>query len=180
MRDGTTLMSNVYRPATRGEYPVLLIRLPYGKDSSTDTTYLDPVKAALRGYLVVVQDVRGRYASEGRFTPFVREFEDGHDSVEWAAKLPGSNGSVGMYGLSYSGKTQWDAAVTQPPSLKSMAPGQTWGNHLNGGQWRGGTGELGTAQYWAQAALSPDILSRKHSGEPEKIKEKLPTLIGSI
>jgi uncharacterized protein len=180
MRDGTTLMSNVYRPTTRGEYPVLLTRLPYGKDSSADTTYFDPVKAARRGYLVVVQDVRGRYASEGRFTPFVREFEDGHDSVEWAAKLPGSNGSVGMFGLSYFGKTQWDAAVTRPPSLKSIAPGQTWGNHLNGGQWRGGAGELGTVQYWAQAALALDILFRRYREEPERIEEKLPMLIGSI
>ncbi len=180
MRDGTTLMSNVYRPATRGEYPVLLTRLPYGKDSSADTTYFDPVRAARRGYLVVVQDVRGRYASEGRFTPFVREFEDGHDSVEWAAKLPGSNGSVGMFGLSYFGKTQWDAATTQPPSLKSMAPGQTWGNYLNGVQWRGGAGELGTVQYWAQAALALEILFRRHREEPEKIEEKLPMLIGSI
>jgi uncharacterized protein len=132
MRDGATLMSNVYRPASGGPYPVLLTRLPYGKDLSFSSTYFDPVKAARRGYLVVVQDVRGRYASEGEFTPFAHEFEDGHDSVEWAAKLPGSNGSVGMFGLSYFGKTQWHAAVTQPPSLRSMAPGQAWGNHLNG------------------------------------------------
>jgi len=122
MRDGTTLMSNVYRPADGGPYPVLLARMPYGKDLPFDSTYLDPVRAAQRGYIVAVQDVRGRYASEGKFTPFVREFEDGYDSVEWAAKLPDSSGGVGMIGLSYLGKTQWHAAVMQPPSLKSMAP----------------------------------------------------------
>ena len=104
MRDGTTLMSNVYRPAEGGEYPVLLARLPYGKDLPLGTSVLDPIKAAEAGYIVVVQDVRGRYRSEGKFVPFVKEYEDGHDTVEWAAKLPDSNGSVGMYGLSYFGK----------------------------------------------------------------------------
>ena len=180
MRDGTTLMSNVYSPAAGGSYPVLLTRLPYGKDLAADTTYFDPMKAARRGYVVVVQDVRGRYASEGRFTPFVREFEDGYDSVEWAARLPGSNGDVGMFGLSYFGKTQWHASVMQPPSLKSMAPGQTWGNHLNGVQRRGGVGELGLMQYWAQSALALEILFRRHRGEPEEIEEKLPEIVGSI
>ncbi|MCA1688300.1 MAG: CocE/NonD family hydrolase [Actinobacteria bacterium] len=180
MRDGTALMSNVYRPASGGPYPVLLTRLPYGKDLSADTTYFDPMKAARRCYLVVVQDVRGRYASEGKFTPFVREIEDGHDSVEWAAKLPGSSGSVGMFGLSYFGKTQWHAAVAQPPSLRSMAPGQTWGNHLNGAQMRGGAQELGLMQYWAQTALALGVLFRRYRGEPEMIEEKLPTLVGSI
>jgi putative CocE/NonD family hydrolase len=115
-----------------GGYPVLLTRLPYGKDLPSDASVLDPVTAAEAGYIIVVQDVRGRYRSEGKFVPFVAEYEDGYDTVEWAAKLPGSNGSVGMYGLSYFGKTQWHAAVMRPPSLKSMVPGLTWGNHLNG------------------------------------------------
>ena len=180
MRDGTTLMSNVYSPISGGPYPVLLTRLPYGKDLSVDTTYFDPIKAARRGYVVVVQDVRGRYASEGEFTPFVHEFEDGYDSVEWAARLPGSNGSVGMFGLSYFGKTQWHAAVTRPPSLRSMAPGLAWGNHLNGVQMRGGAGELGLMQYWAQSALALGMLIRRHRGEPEQIERRLPALIGSI
>jgi putative CocE/NonD family hydrolase len=180
MRDGTTLMSNVYRPVGSGPHPVLLTRLPYGKDLSADTTYFDPIRAAGHGYVVVVQDVRGRYASEGKFTPFAHEFEDGYDSVEWASRLPDSNGDVGMFGLSYFGKTQWHAAVTRPPSLKSLAPGQAWGNHLNGVQWRGGAGELGLMQYWAQTALALEILFRRHRGEPQKIEEKLPGLIGSI
>ena len=177
MRDGTTLMANVYRPAARGEYPVLLARLPYGKDLPLNSAYLDPVRAARRGYVVVIQDVRGRYASEGAFTPFVREFEDGYDTVEWAAKLPGSSGAVGMAGLSYLGKVQWQAAVMRPPSLKSMVPGQTWGNHLGGVQMRGGAQELGLMQYWAQTALAPEILFRKYRDQPEQIKKKLPGLV---
>jgi putative CocE/NonD family hydrolase len=180
MRDGTTLMSDVYRPAGGGPYPVLLTRLPYGKDLSSGTSVLDPIKAAGAGFIVVVQDVRGRYRSEGRFVPFVREYEDGYDTVEWAARLPGSDGTVGTYGLSYFGKTQWHAAVMRPPSLGSMAPVQTWGNHLGGVQMRGGVQELGLMQFWAQASLTLDLLFRKYSRDREKIAEKLPALISTI
>ncbi len=143
MRDGTTLVADIYRPAGDGEYPVLLSRLPYGKDQSINTTYMHPIRAAQRGYIVVIQDVRGRFDSEGEWYPFVNEFEDGYDTVEWAARLLGSNGKVGMYGASYLGMTQWQAAVMKPPSLKSTAPGITWVNHLNGAQFRGGVRELG-------------------------------------
>ncbi len=180
MRDGATLMANVYRPAAGGPYPVLLTRLPYGKDLPFNTTYFDPLKAARAGYIVAVQDVRGRYASEGSFTPFVREFEDGYDSVEWAARLPGSNGRVGMFGVSYYGKTQWHAAVMRPPALKSMVPGITWGDHLNGVQMRGGAQELGLMQYWAQATLAPEALFRRYRGDPGQLEKKLPSLVGSI
>ena len=180
MRDGTTLMSNVYRPADGGEYPVLLTRLPYGKDLPLGSSVLDPLKATGAGYIVVVQDVRGRYRSEGKFTPFVNEYEDGYDTVEWAAGLPGSDGSVGMYGLSYFGKTQWHAAVMRPPSLGSMVPGITWGNHLNGVQMRGGAQELGLMQYWAPASLALDLLFRKYAGDPARIEEKLPEVVGVI
>jgi putative CocE/NonD family hydrolase len=180
MRDGTLLMADVYRPAEDGEYPVLLTRLPYGKDQPRDPTYFDPIKAALAGYIVVVQDVRGRHASGGEFVPFVREYEDGYDTVEWAAKLPGSDGNVGMFGLSYFGKTQWQAAVTGPPSLKSMVPGLTWGNHLNGVQMRGGVQELGVILYWAVAAIAQDALSRKYRRDPARIFERLPELVGVI
>ena len=180
MRDGTTLMSNVYRPAGEGEYPVLLARLPYGKDLPLNAAYLDPIKAALSGYIVVIQDVRGRFSSEGDFTPFVREFEDGYDAVEWAARLPGANGRVGTIGLSYLGKAQWQAAVMRPPSLASMVPGQTWGNHLNGVQMRGGAQEIGLMQYWAQTTLALGQLFRRYRGEPEQIQKKLPALVGVV
>jgi uncharacterized protein len=180
MRDGAPLMSNVYRPAESGEYPVLLTRLPYGKDLPLGSSVLDPIKAAEAGYIVVVQDVRGRYRSEGKFVPFVKEYEDGYDTVEWAARLPGSDGSVGMYGLSYFGKTQWHAAVMRPPTLKSMVPGITWGNHLNGVQMRGGVQELGLMQYWAQTALALNLLFRRYAGDPERIGEVLPELVGTI
>ena len=180
MRDGTVLMSNVYRPAGGGPYPVLLSRYPYGKDISSGTSMLDPIKAAKAGYIVVVQDVRGRYRSGGSFISFVSEYEDGYDSVEWAASLPESDGSVGMYGLSYFGKTQWHAAAMRPPALRSMVPAQTWGNHLNGAQMRGGVQELGLIQLWAQASIAIDLLFRKYAGDRQKIGEKLPYLVSTI
>jgi len=183
MRDGTVLMSNVYQPggdAADGEYPVLLTRQPYGKDLALATNYLNPIKTAEHGYIVVIQDVRGRYASEGEWNPSVYEFEDGYDTVEWAANLPGSNGDVGMYGVSYFGMTQWQAAVMQPPSLKSMAPGITWGNYLNSSQIRGGVRELGLRYYWSEAVIAPDALIRKYREDREELGKQLPKLVGVI
>jgi uncharacterized protein len=183
MRDGVNLMADVYRPggeASDGEYPVLVTRQPYGKNLPIATGYMDAAKAAEHGYIVVIQDVRGRFASEGEWNPSVYEFEDGYDTVEWAAGLPGSNGRVGMYGASYFGMTQWQAAVMQPPSLKSMAPGITWGNFLNGAQYRGGVRELGLRIYWWEATLALDSLLRKYRDTPEKLKELLPAQVGVI
>src|SRR5712691_7574634 len=111
MRDGSVLRANVYRPAGEGKWPVLLTRLPYGKDFPSGTAFLDPAQVARRGYVVVVQDTRGRSTSEGEWVPFFHEAQDGYDTVEWAAQLPHSSGSVGMYGISYFGFTQWATAV---------------------------------------------------------------------
>src|SRR4051812_19753223 len=183
MRDGVNLMADVYRPggeASDGEYPVLVTRQPYGKNLPIATGYMDATKAAEHGYIVVIQDVRGRFASEGEWNPSVYEFEDGYDTVEWAAGLPGSNGRVGMYGASYFGMTQWQAAVMQPPSLKSMAPGITWGNFLNGTHLRGGGRELGLRFYWSVAGLAPNTLLRKYRKDPEEREKRLRELAGVI
>jgi hypothetical protein len=180
LRDGTTLMANVFRPADDGEYPVLLTRLPYSKDTPRDFTYFDPIRAARHGYIVVVQDVRGRFASGGEFGSFPQEIEDGHDAVEWAAGLPGSDGQVGMWGLSYFGKTQWHAATSRPPSLGSMVPGQTWGNHLNGASLRGGARELGLVHFWARAAIAPHQIVREDAGDHETLGARLAEAIGII
>lgn len=183
MRDGTTLVADVYRPggdAADGPYPVLLTRQPYGKELPIATDYMDAIKAAGHGYIVVIQDVRGRFGSEGDWNPSVYEFEDGYDSVEWAASLPGSNGEVGIYGASYFGMTQWQAAVMQPPSLKSMAPGITWGNYLNGSQFRGGVRELGLRFYWWMSVLSLNSFFRKYRKDRDKLAELLPSLVEAI
>lgn len=148
MRDGTLLRANVYRPAGEGPWPVLLTRLPYGKDYALGSAILDPVQAARRGYAVIVQDTRGRFRSEGDFYPFRAEAEDGFDSVAWAAGLPFSDGRVGMYGASYFGQTQWLAAVERPPALKAIAPCVTWDDCFHGHGFRHGAIELGMIVNW--------------------------------
>ncbi len=148
MRDGVTLRANVYRPEGQGPWPTLLTRLPYGKDVPEQLSWLDPIQSAAKGFMVVIQDTRGRFASEGEWIPLHFEREDGYDTVEWAARLPGSNGRVGMYGQSYLGNTQWMAAVEQPPSLVAIAPSQTFSDPLNGLLARGGALEFGLTPLW--------------------------------
>ncbi|MGY0064103.1 CocE/NonD family hydrolase [Streptomyces sp. LZ34] len=149
MRDGTILRGTVYRPAGDGRFPVLLSRLPYGKDVNINTGYFDPVRAAAHGYVVIMQDVRGRFASGGEFVPNVHEAADGHDTVRWAARLPCSDGRVGMWGRSYHAGTQWRAALTDPPGLLSLVPGVCAGHTtLDGTGLRGGAREFGSRLSW--------------------------------
>lgn len=148
MRDGTLLRANVFRPGDEGPWPVLLTRTPYGKEAGDMIGWLDPVRAARAGFIVVLQDTRGRFSSDGEWVPFRFEREDGHDSVEWAAQLPGSNGRVGMYGPSYVGNTQWMAAIERPRGLAAFAPSLTWSEPLDGLFARGGALELGLASSW--------------------------------
>ena len=168
MRDGIILRANIYRPAGEGQWPVLLTRLPYGKDFSLGTSWVDPVQVARRGYVVIVQDTRGRFTSEGEWVPFIKEEFDGVDTIEWAAKLPYSNGKVGMYGISYYGFTQWSAAVHQPAALKAMVPSQTWNDPYNGVIFRGGALELGIAGNW-QLMMGLDVLMRRHRDDPQAL-----------
>ncbi|MGA7800418.1 MAG: CocE/NonD family hydrolase, partial [Gammaproteobacteria bacterium] len=109
-RDGVRLDADVYRPDADGEFPVLLMRQPYGRRIAATVVYAHPAWYAAQGFLVVIQDVRGRGTSEGVFRVFEHEVDDGFDAVEWAARLPGSCGRVGMYGFSYQGMTQFYAA----------------------------------------------------------------------
>ncbi|WP_249929457.1 CocE/NonD family hydrolase [Paenibacillus naphthalenovorans] len=123
LRDGTVLYADIYRPdEPEKEYPVLLMRQPYGRAIASTVSHAHPLWYAQHGYIVVIQDVRGRGDSQGEFIPFIHEAQDGYDAVEWAAKLPGSTGRVGMYGFSYQGSTQWAAASAHPPHLKAIAP----------------------------------------------------------
>jgi putative CocE/NonD family hydrolase len=169
MRDGVTLRANIYRPAGEGHWPVLLTRLPYGKDFPLGSAMLDPVQAARRGYVVVVQDTRGRFTSDGEWSPFRAEALDGYDTVAWAAKLPYSDGNVGMYGGSYFGFTQWIAASQQPPSLKALIPYITWNDPFNGVFARGGALELGIMASW-QLMMGMDVLNRRHRNDPDPQK----------
>lgn len=149
MRDGVTLMADVYRPEGNGPFPVLLIRLPYDKTSAENVSYAHPAWYAGHGYLVVSQDTRGRYASEGEWYPFRHEAEDGYDTIEWAARLPGANGKVGMYGFSYAGATQLLAAVLRPPSLVTICPALTGSQYYDGWTYQRGAFSLAFAASWA-------------------------------
>lgn len=168
MRDGTILRANVYRPAGEGQWPVLLTRLPYGKDFPLGSSVMDPGQVARRGYVVIVQDTRGRMTSEGEWSPFMYEALDGVDTIEWAATLPYSNGSVGMYGGSYYGFTQWASAALNPPALKAIVPYITWNDPLNGVLFRGGAFELGLSASW-NLMMGLDLLIRRHRGDQEAL-----------
>lgn len=166
MRDGTVLRSDVYRPASDEPLPVLLARSPYGKTVNVSTFgSAHPIWMAQQGYIVVIQDSRGRYSSEGDFYPFLNEMEDGHDSVEWAAGLDGSDGRVGMFGFSYVGATQLLAAVTRPPSLVSIAPSFTASQYYDGWTYNSGALAAAFVCYWANLlALDTAMRSDDRAG----------------
>jgi hypothetical protein len=130
MRDGVILRADVLRPSENGKFPVLVYRTPYGKDEAQKdyTTFKHAVE---RGYAVVIEDVRGRYHSDGEFRPYENEGRDGYDTIEWAASQTWSNGAVGTFGLSYPGAVQWLAAVQSPPHLKAMVPAMTFSTPQN-------------------------------------------------
>jgi uncharacterized protein len=169
MRDGVTLRANIYRPDDGGvgTYPVLLTRLPYGKDLPLGSSVLDPIQAARRGYIVVVQDVRGTFSSQGDWYPLTREDADGQDTVAWAAGLSRSNGAVGMYGASYFGQTQWAAASAGAPALRAMAPMITWADG-DEAALRGGVLEWGLQVSWLlQQGLGQVV--RRHTTDREAL-----------
>jgi len=130
MRDGVILRADVFRPTGPGPFPVLVYRTPYGKAAAAES-YDTHVDAVARGYAVVLQDVRGRYASGGLFDPYRNEGKDGYDTIEWAAAESWSNGVVGTFGLSYPGAVQWLAALESPPHLEAMAPAMTFSSPRN-------------------------------------------------
>jgi hypothetical protein len=132
MRDGVRMATDIYRPARNGEpipekLPVLLERTPYDK-SESERVRMNGEYYASRGYVVVIQDVRGRYKSEGTFYFLKNEGEDGYDTVEWIARQPWCNGSVGTIGTSYMAWTQSSLAALNPPHLKAMFVNQGGSN----------------------------------------------------
>ena len=166
-RDGVALRADVYRPQARGDFPVLLNRTPYGKGGGGGLHE----RLAAAGYVVVVQDVRGRFASEGELTPFFApgylDVEDGADTVVWCAGLPGSSGRVGMWGESYSAWTAWCAALARPAALAAMFVG-------------GMTLRLtdveplfrpGRRLHWMATRMAPDLRVRKRLPGPRTVAE---------
>jgi len=159
-RDGVTLYADIYRPAGDGPFPVLLQRTPYNKDNAANFAR----QAVARGYMVVVQDVRGRYKSEGEWYTFKHETDDGYETVEWAAALPHSNGKVGMFGGSYVGATQMLAAIGHPPHLAGICPVVTASNYHENWTYQGGAFEQWFDESWT-AGLAQDTLNRTIAGK---------------
>jgi putative CocE/NonD family hydrolase len=156
-RDGVTLRADIYRPKSSEKFPVILMRTPYDKSVSWAVS---PVfRMVPRGYVVIIQDVRGRYNSEGEWYPFRHEQADGFDAVEWAAALPYSNGKVGMMGASYVGATQMLATIAQPPHLAAIAPNMTASNYHDGWTYQSGALEQWFDQNWT-SQLAQNTLER--------------------
>src|SRR5579863_5989137 len=155
MRDGVVLRADIYRPKLDGKFPVLLQRTPYDKRNSVSIG----VRAAEGGFVAIIQDVRGRYSSEGDWYPFKHESDDGYDTVEWAAALPYSNGKVGMFGGSYVGATQMLAAIAHPPHLAGICPVVTASNYHDGWTYQGGAFEQWFNESWT-SGLAQDTFDR--------------------
>jgi putative CocE/NonD family hydrolase len=143
----------------------LLQRTPYNKSGAAGFGF----EAGARGYVVIVQDVRGRFTSEGEWYPFKHESQDGYDTVEWAASLPYSNGKVGMFGGSYVGATQMLTAIAHPPHLAGICPVVTASNYHDGWTYQGGAFEQWFNESWT-SGLAQDTLNRivqKHTNAME-------------
>ncbi len=154
--DGTVLVADAWRPEEGGPWPVLLQRLPYGRSVASTPVLPHPAWLAAHGYLVVVQDVRGRGDSGGEFDPFVHAGADGAAAIEWAAGLPGANGDVATYGFSYQGLLQLYAAARRPPSLRAIAPMMCAPDPYEGWTYEGGCLRWPFVCFWAAQLAGQD------------------------
>lgn len=168
MRDGVVLRADIYRPNAGGPFPALVYRTPYGKEPTT-RWYDTHLAAVARGYAVVIQDVRGRYASEGDFYPYINEGKDGYDTIEWVARQPWCTGDVGTFGLSYPGAVQWLAAVERPPHLKAMVPAMTFSTPRRFFYFNG-VFDLSWLP-WINNSIAPDTRTRNKLPGPKTSKE---------
>lgn len=170
MRDGVALVADVYRPDVAGSFPVLIERTPYNRTAESSMAY----ELASHGYVVVLQDTRGRYESGGVFYPFRDESQDGFDTVEWAAKLTYANGKVGMFGGSYVGATQMLAAMARPPHLVAIFPYLTGSDYYDGWTYQSGVLMQWFTSSWT-SILAVDTL-RRRAEENLKAKEWVATM----
>jgi len=151
MRDGVKLATEVYMPGGPGPFPVVLQRSPYNRGppnpgSNCNNTQLQFL--ASNGYAALLQDVRGRYRSQGVMNAMQQEASDGYDAVEWAAAQQWSTGKVGLFGGSYVGLTQWQPAIHTPPHLAAIAPQVTASDYHDHWTYVNGAFDLWFAQSW--------------------------------
>jgi putative CocE/NonD family hydrolase len=178
MRDGTILRADVYRPAASGRFPVLVERVAYELGARVGA--YGPYYAQ-RGFVVVGQNVRGTYASQGELEPFRDDGsgtnQDGYDTVEWAAAQAWSNGNVGMLDGSYSGFTQYLVAPTRPPHLRALSPREGGGDVYRDWAYRGGANQLYFSRSWALNTclgwLSHPAVAARAPGARERLEQAL-------
>jgi uncharacterized protein len=182
MRDGTRLATDLYFPAEAGVYPVLLERTPYGKHQSIMVNIGAPQYLARHGFVVAVQDTRGRYASEGSWYPFREEAwgeqQDGYDTVEWLAAQPWSAGKVGTFGGSFAGFNQYLLAGHFPPHLAAQFPRQAPCSLRREWVYRGGALELGFNFLWG-ARQSLEALRNRSAQLERQIAQSQMELLSS-
>lgn len=154
MRDGIRLSTNIYRPDVPGNFPVLLMRSPYGNGGPDDK---EGHYYARRGYVVVIQDTRGRYGSEGIFNAMQTEALDGYDTQQWAGEQSWCNGKIGTIGGSYLGFTQWMPAPLGSPYLKTMFPTKTFSDFYREA-YVGGAFRILRWSSWSYHMSRPDIV----------------------
>jgi putative CocE/NonD family hydrolase len=163
MRDGVHLDTNVFHPPGPARYPVILIRTPYGKGADFPPGYASFVE---HGYAVVLQDVRGRYGSEGVFDALNQEGPDGYDTLNWIAAQPWSDGKVGMIGGSYLGIAQWRVALLNNPHLKAIFPVVSGSDdYLDRFYSPGGAMKLGHRLLWLSQNLTPSGIPKPKFGD---------------
>tara|TARA_A100001388_G_scaffold273545_1_gene255580 strand:- start:705 stop:2279 length:1575 start_codon:yes stop_codon:yes gene_type:complete len=122
LKDGTELVSRIWIPAGEGPWPALLMRQPYGRELASTITYSHPSWWASKGYMVIIQDVRGLGSSGGVFQGFSQEASDTSQTHEWVRSLKECNGMLGLYGFSYQGLTQLTGEdYSKPPDCLSPA-----------------------------------------------------------
>jgi len=151
MRDGISLSTDLYLPDSPGSFPVLLLRTPYGNGGKGDK---EGHFYASRGYVVVIQDTRGRYDSEGLFNGFQPEIFDGYDTQQWVGKQSWCNEKIGTIGGSYNGFTQWMPAPLGSPYLKTMFPSKTFSDFYKEA-YQGGAFRILRYSPWSYAMSRP-------------------------
>lgn len=171
MRDGINLYADVYRPRQEGKFPVLVVRTPYGVQR--DGVHESKIRFAQNGYAVVVQDVRGRYESEGKWDPFRNEAQDGYDTIQWAAQQPWSNGKVATEGGSYLGHVQWRAGSLSPPGLVTMFPAVASTSIYHNWAFFGGAFRLSFNYGWGVVRMPSRIMLPQYWHDSEYAPEDL-------
>lgn len=173
VRDGTRLRTVLLVPHGTGPWPALLTRHPYDVTREEHDGMLDVGRLVAAGYLVALQDVRGRFGSEGVFDPCAQEVADGADAVAWLAARPECTGTVGMWGASYASDTQFSALLGGAPALRAIAPAMTPAmSALDGFRFRGGVPEIGSTLAWTHYAIAPDMITRIGSAREREAERK--------